>query len=680
MTPTYFSDCLTAQLEFLGKIQDHGTLLVADENDVIVAAAENAGKWLGQNAKEMLGRPWMALFPQIHPPSSLSSFEAIGLSGIHLHPVRINNTSLIMARHRTGGHVVIEFEAESETNAFGRDRGAILAACLSQMGRTDSEQAAAECLMRFIAMVTGFDRVMLLQFLPNWHGKVIAETLKPGITGYLNHHFPANDIPENARRLYTRKLQRLIADTHTETVHILSTQPHPVDLTYAELRAVHPVHIQYMKNMNVTTSFSVSIVLGDTLWGLIPCHNLTGKPLSFADRQLCEHLSRIAGLHMSGLAQLRHAKERHTHLLMRRQLRQDIQSNWANGPTFQRQLGQLRETFAADGAWLRYQERDFFDGAVPNMQARKALLNWLASQPAEPVIARHELDQALKENAELRDTASGLLRIELNRNEFVILLRKEQSAQVEWAGVPQETAHPDDPKAALTPRSSFDTWRQMVQGIAVPWAASELESALRLRTSLNEVFEFLELEQQSLTDALTGLGNRNQLNRTLGSVITQYEQTGGRMAALMIDLDDFKPVNDQYGHSIGDEVLIKLAQRMKSLLRETDVLVRLGGDEFAVVLTRVRAVGDPERLATRLLKSISDPVTLDNGKQVTLTASIGAALYPDHAQTAHELLHHADLAMYAVKRRNRCGFELFDPAVGYTASRNTPEPPNTKEQ
>jgi chemotaxis family two-component system sensor kinase Cph1 len=675
MTPIYFSDCLTAQLEFLGKTQDHGTLLVADENDVIVAVAENAGDWLGQNAKEMLGRPWMALFPQIHPPSSLSSFEAIGLSGIHLHPVRINSRSLIMARHRTGDHVVVEFEAESETNAFGRDRGAILAACLSQIGRTDSEQAAAECLMRFIAMVTGFDRVMLLQFLPNWHGKVIAETLKPGISGYLNHHFPANDIPENARRLYTRKLQRLIADAHAETVHILSTRPEPVDLTYAELRAVHPVHIQYMKNMNVTTSFSVSVVVGDNLWGLIPCHNLKGKRLSFADRQLCEHLSRIAGLHMSGLAQLRHAKERHTHLLMRRQLRQDIQTNGANGPTFQRQLQQIRETFIADGAWMRYQERDFFDGAVPNAQTRTTLLKWLATQSPEPVIARHELDDELKENEELRKTASGLLRIELNRNEFLILMRKEQSAQMEWAGVPQETAHPNDPKAALTPRTSFETWRQLVQGIATPWAASELESALRLRTSLNEVFEFLELEQQSLTDALTGLGNRNQLNRTLSGVITQYEQTGGRMAAVMIDLDDFKPVNDQYGHSIGDEVLIKLAQRMKALLRETDVLVRLGGDEFAIVLTRVRAVGDPERLADRLLKSISEPVLLDNGEKVRLTASIGAALYPDHARTATDLLHRADLAMYAVKRRNRCGFELYDRTVSYTASRNTPEPP-----
>ena len=209
-----------------------------------------------------------------------------------------------------------------------------------------------------------------------------------------------------------------------------------------------------------------------------------------------------------------------------------------------------------------------------------------------------------------------------------------------------------------------------MQGIAAPWSSSELESALRLRTTLNEVFEFLELEQKSLTDELTGLGNRNQLNQTLNGVITQFEQTGGRIGALMIDLDDFKPVNDQYGHSTGDEVLIKLAQRMKSFLRETDVLVRLGGDEFAVVLTHLRAMGDPERLAERLLKSISEPITLDNGEQVSLTASIGAALYPDHAQTTAELLHHADLAMYAVKRRNRCGFELYDPAISYTESRN----------
>ncbi|HCN73064.1 MAG TPA: hypothetical protein DIS96_15680, partial [Pusillimonas sp.] len=147
--------------------------------------------------------------------------------------------------------------------------------------------------------------------------------------------------------------------------------------------------------------------------------------------------------------------------------------------------------------------------------ARTALLDWLSKQGSEPVIARHDLDPNLKNNEELRNTASGLLRIELNHNEFLIFLRKEQSAQVEWAGVPQETAHPEDPNAVLTPRTSFETWQQLVQGIAAPWSSSELESALRLRTTLNEVFEFLELEQKSLTDELTGLGNRNQLNQTL---------------------------------------------------------------------------------------------------------------------------------------------------------------------
>ena len=135
-----------------------------------------------------------------------------------------------------------------------------------------------------VRQLTGYDRVMLYQFLPEWHGKVVAEVCQPGVEGFLGLHFPAGDIPPNARRLYLVKHQRVIADVNAEPVPVLSASADTmVDLTYSQLRAVHPVHIQYLKNMGVEASFSVSLVVAGRLWGMIACHHFAPRqvPLSW---------------------------------------------------------------------------------------------------------------------------------------------------------------------------------------------------------------------------------------------------------------------------------------------------------------------------------------------------------------------------------------------------------------
>lgn len=655
--PPVFDDCLTAQLQFMGKIQTHGALLIADQNDVIIAASSNLTEWLGLATNDVLGRPWMALFPELHPPSSLADFPLHGVSGVHLHTVTINGQRLVMARHRARNHVIIEFESPSDTELISSDRGAILAACFSQLSRVETEQQAAESLLHFIALVTGYDRVMLLQFMPDWHGKVTAQITKPGIQGYLHQHFPANDIPENARMLYRKKLQRLIADAQATTADILSTRSDPVDLTFAELRAVHPAHIQYMHNMGIRSAFSVSIIVGGDLWGLVTCHSLEPKGLSFADRQLCEHLASATGLHMSGLKRLGRANERHEHLLMRRQLKQDILANGVTTGLIQRQMAEARRVFEADGAWVSYQHEHHTDGDVPSAASRRALLDWLVSQQTSPIFSCNQIAGALSASPDLVKLASGVLYIEVSDQDFIVLFRKVISETIEWAGSPAEKAG-TDAKAGLSPRTSFAAWVEQTRGQATPWSQVDLEAADQLRKIMLELTAYIALEHQTLTDPLTGLGNRNMLNRALDQSMGADAMAGAQVGMLLIDIDHFKPVNDKYGHATGDKVLVELAHRMKALLREADVLVRLGGDEFAIVMPNIKRPEDTETLGHRLLNALTAPLTLDNGASIRLTASIGAAVYPLHAKDAKALMHHADMAMYAVKHESRNGFKL----------------------
>lgn len=152
-------------------------------------------------------------------------------------------------------------------------------------------------------------------------------------------------------------------------------------------------------------------------------------------------------------------------------------------------------------------------------------------------------------------------------------------------------------------------------------------------------------------DPLTDLPNRMLFSDRLQSAIAMVRR-GGLMAVHYIDIDHFKPVNDRFGHQAGDELLVGIAGRLKSSVRENDTVARLGGDEFAVVQTGIHKADDADTLARRIVANLSAPFPLQSG-EVTVGASIGIALAPLHGSTCDELLFRADGALYVSKEQGR---------------------------
>lgn len=196
---------------------------------------------------------------------------------------------------------------------------------------------------------------------------------------------------------------------------------------------------------------------------------------------------------------------------------------------------------------------------------------------------------------------------------------------------------------------------------------SELQSlADDFNTLLNELQSWkqhLQSENASLAhqanhDELTGLANRTQFNEALQFAIKQAKQAPG--ALLFMDCNNFKMINDELGHDIGDAVLTAVAQRLRHRLRKTDLVARLGGDEFAVILTPIRHRSEALRIADQILISMREPIILQDLTQLHVSLSIGIALYPEHAQSPERLLKIADGAMYHAKR-NQCGRFLAAP-------------------
>lgn len=171
------------------------------------------------------------------------------------------------------------------------------------------------------------------------------------------------------------------------------------------------------------------------------------------------------------------------------------------------------------------------------------------------------------------------------------------------------------------------------------------------------------LQRRAHYDALTGLPNRVLLADRLDQAMQRALRSGRRLALVFIDLDEFKSINDQYGHAVGDQLLIEMARRMAGVLRVVDTLARLGGDEFVAVLSDLDSDQDAEMLADRLLEVLSTPFRMD-GMELKVSGSIGIAMYPQDADIDQiGYLHQADIAMYHAKRKGKNRHQFFDPAL-----------------
>jgi diguanylate cyclase (GGDEF)-like protein len=163
-------------------------------------------------------------------------------------------------------------------------------------------------------------------------------------------------------------------------------------------------------------------------------------------------------------------------------------------------------------------------------------------------------------------------------------------------------------------------------------------------------------------DALTDLPNRSLMEDHLVKSLTQARRKGRMLALLYLDLDRFKRINEGVGHTLGDQVLQRVAERLTSTVREADTIARVGGDEFTVLLPKISRVEDAAQVAERILEGLRHPLVLD-GSQLHTTTSIGVAFYPNDAEEADTLLRYADIAMYHAKEQGRDNYQFYNPGM-----------------
>ncbi|UAK26591.1 GAF domain-containing protein [Sphingomonas nostoxanthinifaciens] len=486
--------CDREPIHIPGSIQPHGLLLVADAGNGRVVAG--AGDIEGRLTPVWLGRPLSELVAQDLGRVRMQLDGAIG-TVMPLAAVPGRREAFDAIIHRSEAHLLVELEPKPET--------AMTAATL--LGRLDAISAAFEratdlqslCERAAVAFreMTGFDRVMIYRFLDDGAGMVIAEDRDRTLASFLHHHFPASDIPRQARALYVRNRVRVIPDVTYEPAPL---RPEGMglgmlDFSDAALRSVSPIHLQYLRNMGVAASASVSIVRNGALWGLVACHN--HSPLRIA------HEQRVACAALAGsLARQIRAKEDGETYRERIRLRaceDAVIGRFADDISVDRAIEEtaedLRRMFDADGFAIVQGNRRTQTGTCPPEHLLPALAAGIAPRATVEPFATFHLARDFPAAEEYREAASGLLAMAIAAEPPALLLwfRAEQLETVNWAGNPHKDAPGEG--GQLTPRSSFEAWKEMVHGRARRWTRGELDAAVRLRRTLYELRQSRRLRE-----------------------------------------------------------------------------------------------------------------------------------------------------------------------------------------
>lgn len=313
---------------------------------------------------------------------------------------------------------------------------------------------------------------------------MIAEFTPPERGSYLGLRFPASDIPAIARDLYKLNPYRMIPETHAAPVPLLSYDGGALDLSYADLRSVSPVHVLYLNNMSVEASFSVSILTAGKLWGLVACHHTKPAFLSLQDREACANL-----VHNYGLGITSFGIYQRTYLLENLSAKiEGAVKEIAQAVHVKNKYGKLLELLAADGIALGLGEELLTFGETPEPEAITKIDDWFINHHKGNIFTTDHLRGLSEAIGEVAVTSCGLMAIKVKspRSGWIrfFWFRNELVYKVSWAGNPNKPLLDGATAQLLSPRRSFEKWIEEKTGYSQPWTNKETIISGMLRSSL----------------------------------------------------------------------------------------------------------------------------------------------------------------------------------------------------
>jgi chemotaxis family two-component system sensor kinase Cph1 len=490
----HLTDCDREPIHIPGAIQPFGVLFVLAEPSLTVTqVSDNVGDHLPVRVEEALGQPLATL---LDPASVAAVREALGEERWHdLNPLPIgaHGKQFDGIVHRHEGAAILELEPNPGPAIAGQHP---FRPALMRLQRVVTSAELGEVVVQQMRQVTGFERVMFYRFHEDGHGSVDAEAKEPALEPYIGLHYPASDIPAQARDLYCKNWLRLIFDGRAKPARVVPTlradTGGPLDLSFSVLRGVSPVHLEYMANMGVRASMSISLIVRDRLWGLISCLNHTGpRRVSQETRMACEFLGRLTSLQLAALEDRDQLAQRASRRGIEEDLGRAMRESAAEVNVLEALLTRPHELMglvSAGGVAVVSSGEVMTRGHTPPPALIQDIATWVEEKEGFRPFATASLGEMFPRAKVASDVSSGLLTFALPGASPGRLLwfRPELIHTVRWGGDPNKpVAEPSGDR--LRPRHSFAMWREEVRLRSPPWTASNLEAADELQRRAIEV-------------------------------------------------------------------------------------------------------------------------------------------------------------------------------------------------
>jgi light-regulated signal transduction histidine kinase (bacteriophytochrome) len=481
--------CENEPIHAPGSIQPFGVLLAFDANTLTVRnASENSRKMLGLGAADPHGSSAASLLGSAAEKTLREALAKDGLADHRPIPVSVNNGEASAwhgVAHCLGSMVFVELEP---AEAVTRSLADALAAVLVSVRRLSTAATIADfgaTVAREFHALTDYDRVMVYRFDAEWNGEVVAEERRSDMEPFLGLHYPASDIPAQARAMFLVNRIRVIPDAGYEPIPVVPNRDGnglPLDLSRCLLRSVSPVHCEYLHNMGVAASLTASLIVGGRLWGMIACHHTKPRRPSPAEREACDLLAQVASAHLAFLAEV---EDRDYLAFLSDALRRIGTRVGMSAPpiaALAKDQSDLLTAVGALGAVVWRSGRGISVGRTPPPEALLELLDWIKGV-ASPLLATDRLAQEYAPAKKFSDVASGLLALEVSRetDEYLVWFRPEVLQTMNWGGDPRDKSQVN---GHIGPRRSFALWKETVRERSIPWRPAELENARRIKDLL----------------------------------------------------------------------------------------------------------------------------------------------------------------------------------------------------
>jgi light-regulated signal transduction histidine kinase (bacteriophytochrome) len=583
-----------------GLIQPHGILLALREPELtILQISSNTGDFLGITPEKLLNQSLSKILEpeQINLLQDCLIQEDLQFSNPLELTIKVSDKFIPFDGivHRSQEVAILELEPTlTKNNTFFKFYPLIKLA-MSKLQAATNVTKMSQILAQEVKKITGFDRVMIYRFDQNWNGQVIAEDKLEHLTTYLSLNYPASDIPQQARELYTQNWLRLIPDVNYQPAAIIPANnfltQQPLDLSRSVLRSVSHLHIEYMKNMGISASMSISMIKNKRLWGLIACHHQTPKYVPYEIRNACEFLAQMTSLELG-------TKEDTEDIEYQMQLKfvqaklveyMSAEKNFITGLiNYQPNLLNLVN---AQGAVVYFDHEYFTLGNIPEKKDLENLVKWMNQNLQTDFFYTDRLSQFYPEAEKFADVASGLMAVSISKSQqnYVLWFRPEVLRTVNWGGNPYKPVEIDKNGGIhLSPRKSFELWQETVKLTSLPWKICEVNSALELRNAIigvvlrkvdelailnselersnNELDAFAYIASHDLKEPLRGIHNYSNF------LIEDYGET----------------LNDDGREKL--RTLIRLTQRMEDLIDSLLHFSRLGRVDLSMKPTNLNSL------------------------------------------------------------------------------------------